>query len=443
MAKGSLRTFEEKVRKLQEGLHRSAKADKRRRFHQLYDKVSLPWVLDMAWRRVRSNGGVPGPDGISIEQVESDGIGKLLDELTRELRERTYRAGPVRRTYIPKPNGKLRPLGIPNVRDRLVQTAVSLILTPIFEADLPDSAYGYRPGRKAQDALEEIQTHLLRGYTDVVDADLEAYFDTIEHDKLMALLRERIVDRGILWLITQWLKAPVIEPTDPPGSCGKRNERGTPQGGSISPLLANIYHATIPRVWSQWKETRRLGGKFVSYADDFVILLRPGKGAKAREALSLICERLSLKLNEGKTHVVQAEQESFRFLGFEIKKELNPKSAKRYPRVTPSPLSEQRFRDRIRGIVNRKTTNRQPKVIVEQVNEVVRGWQGYFYFGNPQHAMKRLNRFLEQRLRKWLVRKHVRQSQGYVEFPHKLIYGKLGLHQLPTCRPGFIPRASG
>lgn len=443
MSKGSLRTPEAKVRKLQEGLHRSAKADKRRRFHQLYDKVSLPWVLEMAWRKVRSNKGVPGPDGISIEKVESDGVEKLLDELTRELRDKTYRAGPVLRTYIPKPNGKLRPLGIPNIRDRLVQTAVSIVLTPIYEADLPDSAYGYRLNRKAQDALEEVQTHLLRGYTDVVDADLEAFFDTIEHDKLMALLRERIVDGGILWLITQWLKAPVIEPTDPPGSCGKRNERGTPQGGSISPLLANIYHATIPRVWFQWKETRRLGGKFVSYADDFVILLRPGKGAKAREALGQVCERLSLKLNEGKTRVVQAEQESFGFLGFDVKKELNARSGKRYPRVTPSPGSEQRLRDRIREIANRKTEYRPPKEIVEEVNEVVRGWQGYFYFGNPQHAMKRLNRFLEERLRKWLVRKHARQSQGYVEFPQKQIYGELGLHRLPICRPGFIPRASG
>jgi RNA-directed DNA polymerase len=443
LSKDSLRTPEVKVREFQEKLHRSAKADKSRRFHQLYDKVWAPWVLEVAWQKVRSNKGAAGPDGMTIQQVEAAGAQSLLEQLSRELRKKSYRTSPIRRVYIPKANGKLRPLGIPNVRDRIVQAAVVLVLEPIFEADLPDSAYGFRPGRNAHQALEAIRMYLAYGYTDVVDADLEAYFDTIPHENLLKLVAERIVDRGVLWLISQWLQAPVIEPTDPPGSTGRKSDRGTPQGGVISPLLANIYHACIPRIWTQWDETKHLDSRLVSYADDFVILLKPGRGKRAMQALDRICTRLSLKLSAEKTRVVQAEEESFHFLGFEIQKVLNPKSGKRWPRVTPSRTSEQRLRDRLREILNRKTARLPVAWALGEVNPLLRGWSGYFYFGYPQLAMRRLNHFAEQRLRKWLTRRHNKRGQGFTRYTHKLLYEQYGLYRLPTRRPGWTPNARG
>jgi RNA-directed DNA polymerase len=443
VSKDSLRTPEVKVREFQQKLHRSAKADKSRRFHQLFDKVWAPWLLTVAWQKVRSNKGAAGPDGVTIEQVDADGAQSLLEVLSRELREKTYRTGPIRRVYIPKANGKLRPLGIPNVRDRIVQAAAVLVLEPIFEADLPDSAYGFRPGRNAHQALKAVSMWLAYGYTDVVDADLEAYFDTIPHDNLLKLIAERIVDRGILWLISQWLKAPVIEPTDPSGSGGRKSDCGTPQGGVISPLLANIYHACIPRIWLQWRETKRLDSRLVSYADDFVILLKPGRGAHALQVLEGVCARLSLKLSPHKTRVVQAEEESFQFLGFEIRKALNPKSGKRWSRISPSGKSEQRLRERLREILNRHTARLPITWAVDEANAVLRGWKEYFYFGSPQMAMRRLNHFAEQRLRKWLTRRHNRRGQGFGRYTHQALHERYGLYRLPTCRPGWTPNARG
>jgi RNA-directed DNA polymerase len=212
---------------------------------------------------------------------------------------------------------------------------VLLVLEPIFEADLPDTAYGFRPGRDAHQALDAIGQHLLAGYTDVVDADLAAYFDTIPHTNLLKLVAERVVDRGILALIKQWLESPIIEPDASPGSSGKGSSKGTPQGGVISPLLANIYHACIPRVWNQWKATKWLGGRFVSYADDFVIMLRPQRGPQALHKLKQVCQRLSLELSAEKTRVVDSRSESFKFLGFDICMKRYP-SGKTGPCVSPT-----------------------------------------------------------------------------------------------------------
>jgi RNA-directed DNA polymerase len=443
MPQGNLRTPEVKVRQLQEKLHQSAKMNKSRRFHQLYDKVYSPWFLAVAWQRVRANKGASGPDGVSIDVVERQGVDCLLDELSEQLKQRTYRTGPVRRVYIPKANGKLRPLGIPNVRDRVVQAAVVLVLEPIIEADLPDSAYGFRPGRSAHGALKAVADHLLAGYTDVVDADLKAYFDTIPHDNLLKLVAERVVDRGILWLINQWLKAAVIEPDSPPGSAGQRSDSGTPQGGVISPLLANLYHACIPRVWSQWETTRRLGGKIVSYADDFVIMLRPGRGQDALDELERVCARLGLTLSTEKTHVVEAKKESFRFLGFEVQKILNPKSGKWWPRTRPSAASQQRVRERLRELMNPCTANRRVKGVIDDVNALLRGWGGYFHFGCSAQAMRSVNYFARQRLRKWLVRRRHRRGQGYTQYPLEKLYGTLGLYKLPTNPAYGASHASG
>ncbi len=443
MSQGNLRTSEDKVRELREKLHRSAKRDKARRFHQLYDKVASAWFLEVAWRRVKANKGAPGPDGIKIEQIEAAGVEPFLGAIARQLRERTYKAGPVRRVYIPKANGKQRPLGIPNVTDRVVQAAALLVLEPIFEADLPETAYGFRPGRNAHQALDAVRRHLLAGRTEVVDADLAAYFDTIPHMNLLRLVARRVVDRGILNLIKQWLRAPVIEPDDPKGPTGRRSGQGTPQGGVISPLLANIYHACIPHLWDRRGHAQKLGGKFVSYADDFVILLRPGRGAQALAALRSICERLSLTLSEEKTRVVDAVAESFPLLGFEIRKVRNPKSAKWWPRVAPAKKSEQRVRDRIGEIMNRGTRNRPVEQVVGEVNRVLRGWGAYFYYGHPQKAMARINHFAEQRLRKWLMRKRQRRGPGYSQYPTAKLYDQYGLYRLATRRPGATAQASG
>jgi len=436
------KTPEGKVRRLQERLHQSAKRDPRRRFHQLLDKVWSPWVLQVVWQRVKANHGAPGPDGVTIEQIEASGVEAFLDGLSRDLRARTYRAGPVRRAYIPKANGKLRPLGIPNVRDRVAQAAALLVLEPIFEADLPDEAYGFRPGRNAHQALDDIRKRLLWGHTDVVDADLASYFDTIPHRNLMRLVARRIVDRGILHLIHQWLRAPVIEPDDPPGSKGRRSDKGTPQGGVISPLLANLYHACIPYLWKRWEIARRLGGRIVAYADDFVILLKPGRGPAALAVLRRITTRISLTLSEEKTRVVDATRESFRFLGFETQKVRNPKSGKWWPRVTPAKKSEQRLRDRLRQLLNRGTAWRPVEEVVREVNQVLRGWGGYFYYGHPQNTMLRINHFAEQRLRKWLMRRRGRRGPGYKTYPTKVIYEGYGLYRLPTCRPPAPANAS-
>ena len=435
MREHRLRTPEDKVRRLQERLHQSAKLDKQRRFHQLYDKVASPWFLEMAWQRVRTNKGAPGPDGLSIERIEERGIEQFLEGLARELRERRYQTGPVCRVYIPKANGKLRPLGIPNVRDRVVQAATLLVLEPIFEADLPDSAFGFRPGRNAHQAMDAIGHRLMGGRTEVVDADLSSYFDTIPHRNLLRLVAKRVVDRGVLSLIKQWLRAPVIEPNDPPGSAGRRSEQGTPQGGVISPLLANIYHACIPHLWERRGYARKLGGEIISYADDFVILLPPGRGAAALEGLRGICERLSLKLNEDKTRLVDALEEGFQFLGFESRKVKNPKSGKLFARTVPAPKSEQRLRDRLRELTSRWRGRLPVGEVVEEMNRVLRGWGHYFHYGNPQQAMMRLNHFAEERLRKWLMRRRQKRGTGYSHYSTAKLYEEYGLYRLPTRRP--------
>lgn len=438
-----LRTPEEKVRDLQEGLHRSAKREPRRRFHQLYDKVWSPWVLAVAWKEVRANKGAAGPDGVTIQGVEAAGVQDFLDELSRELRERRYRTGPIRRHYIPKANGKLRPLGIPNVRDRVVQAAVKLVIEPIFEADLPDSAYGFRPNRDAHQAMEAIGKQLFAGRVEVIDADLQSYFDTIPHDKLMKLLARRIVDRGILHLIKQWLEAAVIEPDSSTGPAGRKNDKGTPQGGVISPLLANLYHACIPHLWERRGHARQLDGHIVSYADDFVILLPPGRGERALAALRSICERLELTLSETKTRLVNATRESFHFLGFEVQKVQNAKSGKWYPRAMPAKKSEQRLRDHVRDLLNRRTHRQEVAARIQQVNAVLRGWGQYFYYGQPQRSMRRLNQFAEERLRKYLMRRRQKQGPGYTQYPTRVIYERFGLYRLPTRLPSRTAHASG
>jgi group II intron reverse transcriptase/maturase len=284
----------------------------------------------------------------------------------------------------------------------------------------------------------------------VVDADLASYFDTMPHGNLLRLVARRVVDRGVLGLIRQWLRAPVIEENPDPGgnapggspSAGRRSEKGTPQGGVISPLLANLYHACIPHLWRARGYARELGGEIVSYADDFVILLRPGRGARALAALRAICERLSLTLSEEKTRVVDARREGFQFLGFALQKVRNPKTGKWFPRIVPAPKSEKRLHERLREITSRWRGKRPATEIVEEMSSVLRGWGQYFHFGNPQHVMARANHFAEERLRKWLMRRRQRRGPGYSQYPREAIYGPLGLYRLPTACPRATAHAS-
>ena len=315
-------TTPEKIRTLQRKLYAKAKQEPAYRFYALYDKISREDILGHAWRLVRSNGGSPGVDGISFEAIESaEGVESYLRDLARDLKEKTYRAQPVRRVMIPKGDGNLRPLGIPTIRDRVAQMAMKLVIEPIFEADFCEHSYGFRPKRSAHDAIDDIANTLWAGYTRVIDADLSKYFDSIPHAKLLAVVAERIVDGGILALIKQWLKAPVIG-EDENGTRrtvggGKGNRKGTPQGGVVSPLLANAYLHILDRIWQRHHLKEQLGAQIVRYADDFVVLCREGV-EKPLELVRHVLGRLELTLNETKTQIVDANQESFNFLGFTL-----------------------------------------------------------------------------------------------------------------------------
>ena len=309
-------TTPESIRRLQRKLYCKAKAEPEFRFYLLYDKIHREDTLWHAWRLARANGGAPGVDGVSFEAIEDGGLEEWLRDLRTELVEKTYRPAPVRRVMIP-PGGGERPLGIPTIRDRVVQTAAKLVLEPIFEADFDPNAYGYRPKRSAQDAIRKVHQLLCSGYTDVVDADLSKYFDTIPHCELMQCVARRIIDRDVLRLIKMWLKVPVEEKDDKGNrrmTGGKQNNRGTPQGGVISPLLANLYMNRFLKYWRITGKGEAFQGQVITYADDFVILSR-GYAQQALDWTRQVMTRIGLTLNEAKTSIRQARQERFDFLG--------------------------------------------------------------------------------------------------------------------------------
>ena len=425
------------IKTLQRKLYHKAKQEPHFRFYSLYDKVCRTDILRHAYDLVRANKGAPGIDGVSLTSIrEGEGEDVFLHRLEEDLREKRYRCQAVRRVWIPKADGGRRPLGIPTIRDRVVQQAVKLVIEPVFEADFCDSSYGFRPNRSAHQAADAIEKALVTGHRQVIDADLSKYFDTIPHAKLLAVVAERIIDKGILSLLKQWLKAPVVEEEEGKRrhiGGGKGNRIGTPQGGVISPLLANLYLHLLDRIWERHDIPRRYGARLVRYADDFVILCKGGVDAPMRIVTTLL-DKCDLRLNMEKTSVIDANQESFGFLGFSFQMRKSRRSGKMYPHVEPSKRSVERIKAKVKELTGRRRTLVPLPILVGEVNEVLRGWCGYFHHGNSAQVMSRVMNFTEERMRKHLrVRHKVRtRTEGYRRFSTAYLYRYVGLYRVPT-----------
>jgi len=422
---------------LRQKLGQKAKQEKRFRFYSLYGHLLNPEVLRAAWEAVKRNDGAAGVDKVSIESIAAtpETEGKFLAELLQSLREGTYRASPVRRVYIPKANGKLRPLGIPTVRDRVVQAAVLLLLEPIFEADFEDCSFGFRPGRSAHDALRAIQAHLKTGQVAVYDADLADYFDSIPHDKLMACVRMRVVDGGILGLIRQWLRAPVVEPPSQGGKpTVKRNDQGTPQGGVLSPLLANVYLHWFDRAFhrcdgpAQWAKA-----KLVRYADDFVVLARY-VGPELREWIENKLEKwLGLQINREKTRVVDLRQPgtSLDFLGYTFRRDRDLyRPAEHYWYLGPSRKAVRKERDVLRQKTGPHRCATPLPDLIQALNRHLKGWAGYFGLGHPRRTFRLLNGFIRLRLMRHLQRRSQRGWRPRGETSVSAYLDQMGLVRL-------------
>jgi len=418
----------DKIRTFQRKLYLKAKAEPDFRFYLLYDKVYREDILSHAYRLARANGGIAGVDGVTFEQIELEGLDEWLSGIREQLRTKTYSPQPVLRVMIPKPGGGQRPLGIPTVRDRVVQTAVKIVIEPIFEADLEPNTYGYRPKRSAVDAISKVHKLLKAGFVNVVDADLSKYFDTIPHTELMHCVARRISDRNILRLIKQWLKVPV-QTRDKDGkgrTTGGRGSRcGTPQGGVVSPLLANLYINRFLKCWRLKGCGEAFKAKVVAYADDFVILSR-GQASHALEWTQHVMARIGLSLNMDKTSLKDARKEHFDFLGYTFGLMCLTQKGKWYMGAKPSETSVKRLKGKVRNLLRPCEKGSWPEVR-DRLNKLLIGWCQYYSYGWTQPAYRGVERNVYNRVRSFLVQRHKMQSRGIRRFPSERVFGELGV----------------
>ncbi|MFC1521811.1 group II intron reverse transcriptase/maturase [Elusimicrobiota bacterium] len=428
----------QKILELQKKLYQKAKQEKNFRFYLLYDKVYRLDILTHAYKLVKANKGACGVDGLTFEAIEGMEAGAegYLLMIADELRRKIYKPMPVRRVYIPKADGNKRPLGIPAIKDRIAQMATKLVIEPVFEADFQDYSYGFRPGKNAHRAMDDVSLNLRKGRVEVIDADISKYFDAIPHDKLLKKVAKRIVDKNILHLIKMWLKAPIVEE----GEDGKKrhfgNHKGTPQGGVISPLLANIYLNTLDGIWKMQEIEKRLEARLVRYADDFVVLCA-GNAGRVMEGVRKILKALELDINEQKTRVISSRKEGFDFLGFTSTIKKSPKTGKAFPLIRPSEKSVERIKYELKSLTSRSILHLPKERIIRKLNEAARGWANYFYYANCTESMSEVKTFLEERVRICLRRKHGNRGRGYgyKNYSNAYLYRTLGLYGIPTNAP--------
>lgn len=423
----------ETVRRLQAALRAKAKGASGYRFYSLYDKVCRRDVLEHAYHRCRLNAGAPGIDDQTFADIESQGRDGWLDALARELKEGTYQPAPIRRVFIPKPDGKQRPLGIGTIRDRVVQMAAVLVLEAIFEADLLPEQYAYRPGRSAHDALRRVHALVNTGHRQIVDADLSGYFDSIPHPELLKSVARRVSDGRLLALIKAWLEAPVEERSRR-GTVSRttRNRdarQGTPQGSPLSPLLANLYFRRFILGWKLRGHDRRFDAEIVNYADDFVICRRRN-AEEARTAMQALMSQLKLTVNEQKTHVRRLPTESFDFLGYTIGVCYRPRTGTSYLGSRPSAKRVARLKRTISELTSRRRVLVDVETQVGRLNRTLCGWANYFQLGAVTAAYRAVDYHVRERLRQWLRRKHQTGNRGILQFPDQFLYDVLGLVKL-------------
>jgi RNA-directed DNA polymerase len=428
------------VQKLQAALHDKAKKSADFRFYALYDKVYWKDVLTFAYECCKANGGAAGVDDQTFEDIEAYGAERWLDELTQELKSRTYHPLPVRRVYIPKPGGQQRPLGVPAICDRAVMMAAVLVLDPIFEADLQPEQYAYRRGRSALDAVTHVHKLINTGHREIVDADLASYFDSLPHSELLKSVARRVVDGAMLHLIKMWLKAPVEE-TDDRGrkhrNTRNRDEgRGSPQGSPISPLLSSLYMRRFVLGWKKLGHERRLGAYIVNYADDFVICCR-GRAEEALATMRVMMTKLKLTVNETKTRVAKLPEEKFDFLGYTFGRRYSPKTGRAYLGTVPAKKRVNRIRKAISNETGRNRTLLDHQTVVKKLNQMMNGWANYFCLGSVSKAYRAVDGHACKRLRQWLCAKHKVPGPATRRYSDEVLHDTFGLVRLKNRTNSF------